>query len=56
MRYELKKEWYSERHQKTFTKGSGVVITLKSEIEELVELGCIEQPKKKEVKKNKKNN
>ena len=56
MRYELKKEWYSERHQKTFKKGTGLFITIKEEIEQLVELGCIDKPKKKEVKNKKKIN
>ena len=54
MRYELLKEWFSERHGKTFKKGTGVFITLKNEIEELIELGCIDKPKKKKVKKQQK--
>lgn len=56
MRYKLLEEWDSKRHGKIFPKGTGVFITLKNEIDELIELGCIEKPKKKEVKKKKKIN
>ena len=56
MRYKLLEEWDSKRHGKIFPKGTGVFITLKNEIDELIELGCIEKPKNKEVKKKKKIN
>ena len=45
MRYLLKKDWDSKRHNKTINKGVYVVITLEDEIKELIELGCIEKPK-----------
>tara|TARA_R110002012_G_scaffold3754_1_gene17595 strand:- start:347 stop:529 length:183 start_codon:yes stop_codon:yes gene_type:complete len=54
MRYELLKDWPSERHGKTIRKGTFVVITKKEELEQLVELKCIPKPKavkKKKVKK-----
>tara|TARA_R110002051_G_C8738967_1_gene498814 strand:- start:2399 stop:2566 length:168 start_codon:yes stop_codon:yes gene_type:complete len=52
MTYELLKDWPSKRHGKTIRKGTFVLITEKSELEQLVELGCI--PKQKEVKEKKK--
>lgn len=48
MTHKLLKDWPSKRHGKTIRKGTFVVITEKSELEQLVELGCI--PKQKEVK------
>lgn len=52
MRYELLKDWPSKRHGKTIRKGTFVIITKKSELEQLIELECIPKPKVK--KKNKK--
>ena len=53
MRYELKQDWKSKRHGKTFKKGLFLIITKESDKKELIELGCIDKPK--EVKKKKKN-
>tara|TARA_R110002020_G_scaffold444867_1_gene656534 strand:- start:2692 stop:2868 length:177 start_codon:yes stop_codon:yes gene_type:complete len=56
MKYTLLKEWFSQRHGKTFPAGMSVVITRQSELEELIELECIEKmvEAKKEKKKKKK--
>ena len=52
MKYTLLKEWFSQRHGKTFPKGVNVIITKQSELEELIERECIE--KMLEAKKSKK--
>ena len=56
MEYTLLKEWFSQRHGKTFPKGMNVIITRQSELDELIELECIEKivESKKEKKKKKK--
>jgi|TARA_Y100000310_G_scaffold244499_1_gene249280 hypothetical protein len=53
MRYKLIKDWESKRHGKIITKGTYVIITRKSELEELIEGEHINAPKK-EKKKTKK--
>ena len=53
MRYELLKDWPSKRHGKTITKGTFVMVTIKKELEELIELGCISKPKVKKKKEKK---
>ena len=56
MRYQLIKDLKSKRHGKTINKGTFVIIKIKKELEELIELECIKKPieKKKKVKKVKK--
>ena len=54
MRYLLKKDWYSKRHNKTINQGVYVVITLEEELKELIEMECIEKPKAAKKKKKKK--
>lgn len=54
MRYLLIKDWNSKRHGKTIKSGSFVVITNENELEQLIELECIEAPKKVKKKKSKK--
>ena len=54
MVYKLLKKWESKRHGKTFETGMLLNITLDSEVEELIEFGCIPAPLKKQ-KKQKKN-
>lgn len=51
MTYELIKDWPSKRHGKIIRKGAWVVITIKDELQELIELECIVKPKKKKAKK-----
>tara|TARA_R110002096_G_scaffold97773_2_gene217946 strand:- start:111 stop:326 length:216 start_codon:yes stop_codon:yes gene_type:complete len=55
MEYKLLKDWESKRHNKKLIAGIIVRITKQKELEELIELGCIETPKKIE-KNNKKIN
>ncbi len=50
MRYLLLKDWNSKRHGKIIKKGAYVVITIESEIQDLIENECIEAPKKKKKK------
>jgi hypothetical protein len=54
MRYLLIKDWNSKRHGKTIVAGSFVVITNENELKQLIELECIEAPKKVKKKKSKK--
>ena len=54
MVYKLLKKWESKRHGKTFETGMLLNITLDSEVEELIELGCIPAPLKKQKKQKKK--
>ena len=43
MKYTLLKEWFSQRHGKTFPKGVNVIITRQSELDELIQLECIDK-------------
>jgi len=52
-RHKLIKDWDSKRHGKIITKGTFVIITRESELEELIEGEHIVAPKKK-IKKPKK--
>ena len=56
MKYTLLKEWFSQRHGRSFPKGKTLIITSQSELDELIELECIEKivEAKKEKKKKKK--
>ena len=53
MRYKLLKDWESKRHGKTILDGSYVVITIKSELEELIKGEYINAPKRKKKKTKK---
>jgi hypothetical protein len=53
MKYKLLKDWKSKRHGKTIKSGTFVFITIEDEVNELIELECIEAPKKKKKKKKK---
>ena len=55
MRYLLIKDWESKRHNKTIKPGTYVIITRDNELDELIELECINatKPKKKKEKKEK---
>jgi len=54
MKYKLLKDWKSKRHGKTIKCGTFVYITIEDEVNELIELECIEAQKKKKKKKEKK--
>lgn len=56
MEYTLLKEWFSHRHNKVINKGTVVFIKDQNELNELIELECIEKivESKKEKKKKKK--
>ena len=49
MEYKLIKDWPSKRHGKTIGKGTNVVVKIKSELEQLIELGCIEVLQTKDI-------
>jgi len=49
MKYELLKDWPSKRHGKTIKKGTFVIIKIESELDQLIELECIEKPQIKEI-------
>ena len=53
MEYKLLKDWKSKRHNKKLLAGLIVRIKEQKELEELIELGCIETPKKIDKKTNK---
>ena len=53
MRYKLLKDWESKRHGKTICCGTYVVITIKSELEDLINGDYIKAPKKKNKKTKK---
>tara|TARA_R100000656_G_scaffold9565_1_gene10382 strand:- start:172 stop:375 length:204 start_codon:yes stop_codon:yes gene_type:complete len=54
MKYKLIKDWESKRHGKTITAGTYVIITLESELTELIDNEHIAAPKKEKKKKTKK--
>ena len=54
MRYKLIKDWESKRHGKTISCGTYVLITIETELAELIKGEHIETPKKEKKKKTKK--
>ena len=53
MRYKLLKDWDSKLRGRFLPEGTYVIVTRPEFIEELIEMGCIEAPKKKTKKKKK---
>ena len=53
MRYKLIKDWESKWHNKTICAGAYVVITIQSELEDLIKGDHIKAPKKKKKKTKK---
>ena len=54
MRYKLIKDWESKRHGKTISCGTYVIITIETELAELIKGEHIEAPQKEKKKKIKK--